>query len=171
MTGPDFSTRRGPRPPQPAETALLAAAGLLLLAAAYAASDAWAERGRARQAEAQERHELDLVTARAGPQGGRGAEAWQAPLALSIQAPPQRVLAELAELLPPDVRLEAATLSYGARLHLEARVAARRIESYDLFLKRLGESARFEGILPGAEARQGAVQASLQMTYRAGVAR
>jgi hypothetical protein len=170
MTAPDFSTRRNPRVLQPVEVALLAATGLVLLAASYAASDAWAERGRARQAEAQERREVDLLAARAEHKGRR-AEAWEAPLLLSIQAPPQRVLAELAELLPPDVRLEAATLSYAARLHVEARVAARRVESYDLFLRRLGESARFEGIVPGAEARQGPVQASLQMTYRAEAAK
>jgi hypothetical protein len=85
---------------------------------------------------------------------------------LSADAPPARVVSELAALLPGDVRLEGLSLTYGGRLQLEMRVSAREATSYDLFLDRLGRSPSFAEVLPGSENRQGEVHATVHAVWR-----
>jgi len=84
------------------------------------------------------------------------------------EAPPARILADLAALMPGDVRLNAATLVYGETVLLELNVAAREDAAYDRFLENLTASPRFGDILPGAESRGGTVTAPLRLRYRPG---
>lgn len=85
---------------------------------------------------------------------------------LTIEAPPPRVLGELGNILPPDVRLDSLSLGYGNGLAVDMQVLARTASSYDLFLTRLEESGLFENIVPGDENRDGEVRAHIQATYR-----
>ena len=98
-------------------------------------------------------------------QGRRRSDLLTSQLVLTAEAPPARVLAELAELLPPDARLESLSLSYGSRLEIDAEVVTRRAASYDLLLERLQASPAFGDIQPGPEARQGEMRATLRMTH------
>jgi hypothetical protein len=153
---------------------LLAVALALLSLSAYKASSSGADRRRARVAYAAETREAASLQERlrrleAGP--SLGVAGLAARIVTSLESPPSRVLGALAALMPPDVRLDGVDLSYGVRLDVDARVVARRAESYDLFLKRLAESSVFEGIVPGSESRQGETRASLRMTYRPEVVR
>ena len=67
---------------------------------------------------------------------------------LTADAPPSRVVAELARLMPADVRLDDLRLAYGERLELEMRVSARVAGSYDVFLERLERSPSFARCCP-----------------------
>jgi hypothetical protein len=73
-------------------------------------------------------------------------------------------------LLPAAVRLNGATLTYGAGVAVELTVVAREGAAYDRFLERLAASSRFSDILPGAESRGGAISAPIRMRYRTGEA-
>jgi hypothetical protein len=171
---PDFSSR-GPRPAaRPWEAVLLAVALALITLSSYKASSSYADSRRARLAYEAETREATSLQERlrrleAGPSVGVAGLA--ARVVTSMESPPSRVLAALTALMPPDVRLDGVGLSYGVRLDVEARVVARRAESYDLFLKRLAESPVFEAIVPGSESRQGETRASLRMTFRPEVVR
>jgi hypothetical protein len=84
----------------------------------------------------------------------------------SAAAPPPRIVAELAALMPSDVRLNQASFSYGGDVSVEVAVAAREVAAYDSFLERLASSSRFSSILPGSESRRGSVSTPIHMTYR-----
>jgi len=88
----------------------------------------------------------------------------------TAEAPPPRILADLASLMPADVRLNGAMLTYGEGVSVELTVMAREAASYDRFLERLSASPRFSDILPGAESREGVLSAPIRMTYRGGEA-
>ena len=164
----DFSTDTRQRRARPWDAALLAAVAAVLVASTHAASAARADLGRARAAVADGSREAESLGTRARALESRGGvgEILAEQIALAAEAPPPRVLADVAALLPPDVRLDGLALSYGVRLRIEAKVVARGATAYDAFLKRLGESAVFEEVLMGPESREGEVQASVQMTYR-----
>jgi len=167
---PDFSTRaEAKRRGERWEPLLLGLAALLFVASALSAYS------NSREARASEaylaglRHELEQDRSRLRALESRrrsGGNLLTSKLVLTAEAPPARVLAELTELLPPDVRLESVALAYGARLEIEALAVARRPASYDLFLERLAASASFGEILPGPEAREGEMRGSLKMTYK-----
>jgi hypothetical protein len=150
---------------------LVAVAAAIALAAAWSAWSAAAERRHAQARVEQARRDAAAASSRlraVGPLGG----AYQGALAraeLSASAPPVQALAAVSELLPPDLRLQSATLRYGRVLGLELQVAARRPEAYDLFLERLGASSRFSSVTPGMEERGGdELRASVQAEYREG---
>jgi len=96
---------------------------------------------------------------------GLGDQTLVSRIALSAQAPPRALLAELGKALPADVRLIDMTLFYGQQLAVEMHIEARRPEAYDEFLSRLGQSASFHDIVPGAESREGAVQATVKARF------
>lgn len=167
---PDFSTRPGP-PRAPAwQTWALALAALLLawstVAATQASRAGWADAARL----AGLRREVEGLRARASSletrQRGAAGETLTAQLVLTAEAGPERVLAELSDLLPADVRLERVSFAYGARLGIEAQVVARRPPAYDVFLERLAGSPLFADVAPGAEARENEMRSSLSMSYR-----
>jgi Tfp pilus assembly protein PilN len=167
---PDFSTRATPRRGLARfEPLLLAVAAVVLLASVTSASRSWAEaRSSSRyldglRAELQrERDRLRELESRRRA----GASVMTSKLALTAEAPPARVLAQLSGLLPPDVRLDSVGFTYGERLEIEAVAVARRPSSYDLLLERLSASPLFGEIQPGPEARQGEMRGSLRFVYK-----
>jgi hypothetical protein len=106
------------------------------------------------------RDRLRALESRPGSEGGVASRAL-----LTVEAPPTRVVADLAALLPPDVRLESLGLAYGRGVELELQVAARRAQAYDVFLKRLVASPLISAVLPGTENRDGEARASVRATY------
>jgi len=170
MTARDFSTRPVPRSGLP-DLALVTLAAALLAVAGAVTLTTRRDLGEARRA---------VEEARREPAAGRRAEARDgrasslqglAAQALStVEAPPPRILADLAALMPADVRLNRVTLTYGEGVSVELAVVAREAASYDRFLERLAASPRFTDILPGAESREGAISAPIRMRYRGGEA-
>jgi Tfp pilus assembly protein PilN len=152
-----------------ADIAFVSAAALCLVLAAVDAAR-WSADSRLRSAEVgRVLSEAESATAKARQLDKRGSAA-DATLGAQVQAtaaaPPQRIVAELADLLPPDVKLQSLQLEYRDRVLLDLRVAARRAEAYDAFLQHLAQSPRFEDVVPGAESREGELLASVRMTYR-----
>ena len=168
----DFSTRRRRRGPSASDRALLAVGFVVLVLASYATGTAWAELARARQQAANMRKETQAAQARL-----KSLEARSAPTAalaqqalLSADVPPPRVLSDLAALMPADVKLDAVALGYGDAITVRLEVSARSAGAYETFLQRLESSPLFEDVIPGDEARDGGVSASIQIRHR-GVAR
>lgn len=149
---------------------LVTASAVVLVLSGWSALAAWGDhRHVAARVEATRQ---ELAAARARPQAAPSRSGPQEALlrraVLTAEAPPGGVLGALAELLPPDVRLEAVSLKYGERLELDLRVAARSPGAYDLFLSRLEESPFFERVEPGDENREGEVRTTVHATFRGG---
>lgn len=151
--------------------ALLAVSAALLAAAVFAAGSAWADARHARASVEDVRREIAAAEARAkalqpaaGDEGALGARAvW------SAEAPPPRVVAALAQMLPRDVRLETLILRYGAQLEVEMTLTARTAADYDRFLQALESSPAFDRIVLGDESRaEAAVRASVRARYHGG---
>jgi Tfp pilus assembly protein PilN len=168
MSAPDFSTR-----PKGREAGL---PDLMLLLAGFVAAVLCAGallRARADTASVQARL-ADVRSRTAGDQRlaaqleRRAGEGVIGQARLTSEAPPPRVLAELAALLPPDVRLEGLTLAYGRGLEIEMKVVARNPQAYDRLLDRLEKSPRIKGLTHGAESRQGEVQTTVRATFEPG---
>ena len=166
----DFSTRRRPQGRPAGDVALLAVGAALLAAAGYAAGSAWADGRRARASYEEVRQDIAAAEARAralqasaDAEGVLGARAvW------SATAPPPRIVAALAQLLPRDVRLETLSLRYGAQLEVEMTLTARSAADYDVFLQALEASPAFDRIVLGDESRADAVRASVRARYHGG---
>lgn len=166
----DFSTRPRRSGPRPVDAALLALGGLALAWSAYSALASRREAGARRVSVAEARRELASSRSRLGALESRSGDMTLArQTLLTLDAPPPRVLATLAALMPSDVRLASVSMRYGDRLELEMRVVARSSTAYDVFLERLQSSPAFEGVLPGEENRDGEVRASVRAGYRGGV--
>lgn len=167
---PDFSTRLDVSRSHKRWEALLVAVAAALFVASVAAAPEAARNAREREASIAElRHEVEGLRGRLRSlESGRhaGGSLLTSQLVLTAEAPPTRVLAEIAALLPPDVRLESVGLAYGARLEIETVAVARQPASYDLFLERLAASPSFSEILPGPEAREAEMRGSVRMAYR-----
>jgi Tfp pilus assembly protein PilN len=78
------------------------------------------------------------------------------------------VLADLAALMPPDVKLDSLNLAYGEGIGMSMHVSARSAGAYEAFLQRLESSPLFEEVVPGEESRDAGVTASIEMRYRGG---
>jgi Tfp pilus assembly protein PilN len=164
----DFSTTRRRARTTPLERGLVVAAALLFVAAAAAAGSGWADlrqatvaldevRKETREAEAR----IQALDTRPGP-----TEALAARAVASAAAPPPRVVAELAALLPPDVRLEQLGMRYGRGVTLEMSVTARHAAAYDMFLERLERSPLFADVTPGDESRSRGARATIVVSYQ-----
>jgi hypothetical protein len=170
---PDFSTRPKPPRARPLDLALAGAAALFAALAGYEALQARAALTRDREAVREARRQLENVRSRAvelearRPRDGR---LTASQVRLTVEAPPPRIAAEVAALMPPDVRLDSLDLSYGDRLDVAISVVARSAGAYDRLLDRLSEAPLFQNVLPGAESREGEVRAQIRMTW-AGTAR
>lgn len=165
MSAPDFSTRPRARRLLPWELALVAA-GILagaLSAQAIVATRAEGEIARARLAEV--RGEIESSRRRLTELEKRAGDGVTGQLWLTTEAPPPRVLAQLGALLPPDVRLDALSLTYGRTLELEMRVVARTSGAYDRLLERLEASPRLKDLVLGAESRTGRVETTVRATF------
>jgi hypothetical protein len=163
----DFSTRPRPRRIAARDLGLLAVALLAVALASHAVfrartvlADARARTEEVRREIEADRDRVRALESRRGP----GSLALQA--LMTSEAPPPRVVADLAALLPDDVRLEGLALSYADGLGLELQVSARRARAYDLFLDRLAQSPRIAALAPGAESRDGEVRASVRARYQ-----
>jgi Tfp pilus assembly protein PilN len=167
---PDFSSKPRRRRPEPFDLGLLGVGLLTLLVAGYATGTSWAEFKRARQHVTDIRRDtqaaqeqLKSLEARAAPTAALATQAL-----LSADAPPPRVLSELAALMPPDVKLESVALTYADGIGIQMQVSAKGGASYDAFLQRLEGSPLFDEVVPGEETRDGGVAASVQARYRGG---
>jgi hypothetical protein len=163
----DFSSRPRRALASRRDWALMGAGALCLFASAGLGLEAWGDvrAGRARRDAARAEREATRERIRTlEAELRRDAivdQAW-----LTLEAPPPRVVADLAELLPPDVRLASLDLRYGPRLQMEMAVTARRAAAYDLFLERLAGSPRFRDVTPGNANRAGELRAVVKATYQ-----
>jgi Tfp pilus assembly protein PilN len=164
----DFSSRPRRRPPQPVDLGLIGIGVLTLIFAGYATGTSWADFKRVRQHVADVRRDTEAAQARLKTMEARSAPtaALATQALLSSDAAPPRVLADLAALMPPDVKLDSLALSYGEGIGLSMHVSAKGTGAYEAFLQRLEASALFEEVVPGEEARDGGVSASIEMRYR-----
>ena len=168
MNAPDFSTRLATPRLGASDLALLATGVLAAALCARAVVSGRAEVGAARARLADVRRDVDdtrrrtLVLEKRMGDGVTG-QAW-----LTAEAPPSRVLAELGEVLPPDVRLDGLSLTYGRRLEVEMRVVARSPRAYDRLLERLQASPRLKDLVLGAENREGEVQTTVHASFEPG---
>jgi hypothetical protein len=138
-----------------------------MVAAGYAVGDAWADLRQARASLDDVQRDVAAADARiATLQATRGAEGTMGARAVwSLEAPPPRVVGEIARALPRDVRLEALTLRYGSELEVEMTLTARNPAAYEAFLDALESSPSFAGIAPGDESRDDAVRASVRARF------
>ena len=165
MSERDFSTRRRKAPATASDRVLVALAAASLFAAAHAAATAYSS---AREAEAsleRTRGEIAHDSRRLAAHGGREGEGRMGRAVWSLTAPPARVVADLAPLLPDDVRVERLTLRYGSSLELNLTLSARTPMAYDRFVQALERSASFRDVVPGDETRGTPVQASVRARY------
>ena len=166
----DFSSRPRRRPPQPVDLGLIGIGVLTLIFAGYATGTSWADFKRARQHVADVRRDTEAAQARLKTMEARSAPtaALATQALLSTDAAPPRVLADLAALMPPDVKLDTLNLTYGEGIRMSMHVSAKGTGAYEAFLQRLESSPLFEEVVPGEETRDGGVSASIEMRYRGG---
>ena len=166
----DFSSRPRRRPPQPVDLGLIGIGVLTLIFAGYATGTSWADFKRARQHVADVRRDTEAAQARLKTMEARSAPtaALATQALLSADAAPPRVLADLAALMPPDVKLDTLNLTYGEGVGMSMHVSAKGTGAYEAFLQRLESSPLFEEVVPGEETRDGGVSASIEMRYRGG---
>jgi len=166
----DFSSRPRRRPPQPVDLGLIGIGVLTLIFAGYATGTSWADFKRARQHVADVRRDTEAAQARLKTMEARSAPtaALATQALLSVDAAPPRVLADLAALMPPDVKLDTLNLTYGEGIGMSMHVSAKGTGAYEAFLQRLESSPLFEEVVPGEETRDGGVSASIEMRYRGG---
>jgi hypothetical protein len=164
---PDFSTR--PRPRRPPARELLAV-GLALLALGFASHAAWTTRRQAAAARdrlATVQREIGTFQARIRALGARvaaGGELLNRAAAAS-EAPPERIIAELARALPGDARVERLGIVYGDDITLEMRVVARNPGAWDRTLERLARMRSLEEVSPGPERREGEVRTTVHARW------
>jgi hypothetical protein len=152
---------------QPAEAVFLATAVLAFLLAGRAAWAAWDDLRSVRAELSSLRREAGAAASRTRElESARGGDALVLQALQTVEAPPPRVLGEIGQLLPGDVRLESVTFQYGERLQLQVRLTARTPPSYDLFLSRLEASRLFDEVAPGEETRDGGIHGAIRMVYR-----
>jgi hypothetical protein len=81
------------------------------------------------------------------------------------EAPPERIVAELARALPDDARIERLSIAYGDEIALEMRVVARDPEAWDRTLERLAKAEPLEEVSPGPERREGEVRTTIRARW------
>ena len=88
--------------------------------------------------------------------------------ASSVESSPDRVIADLMEILPGGVTLMSCRIEYAPDppARVEFGVVARGPEDYDRFLSALSKSPRFRDIRPGSESRPGLVRATVAALHR-----
>jgi hypothetical protein len=167
VSAPDFSSRPRGRIGT-AEVSLLGIAVATLALAGYSTSTSWAALRRVRQdvdvtrkEAAQAQGRIRDVESRRDPGEALATQAYH-----SAEASPPRVVAELAALLPNDVRLESVSVTYGDQVRVDLDVRARSAAGYDRFLQALEASPRFAGVLPLDESRGSPMRGAVKAAYR-----
>jgi hypothetical protein len=142
-------------------------AGLLVLAGAgLHAWRATVDRDRARAEARSARADVEAQSRRLRALEGGGSALLRARADLTLRASPPRVIADLAALLPPGARLRQLAIAYGSEAELELNVEARGPAEYDRLLEALVASPRLSSVRPGAESREGEVDAAVRALYR-----
>lgn len=166
MSAPDFSTTARRRAPT-RDLVLLAAAAVVALVALRGALAARADRQKALARVAEVQADIEAAKARVRALETRGG-AGEGPIAqalLTSEAPFSRVVAGIADVLPPDVRLERLSLAYGRELAVEMAVVARDPRAFDRLLERLDAAPRLRDVRPGPENREGEVRTVVRATW------
>jgi len=163
---PDFSTSPRPRRvPTWERLAVLAGVAALLLAGA----GAWRAREEARDARARladVRREADASALRLRSLESRARAG--APRLPASEAPPARIVAALASVLPGDARLEGLSIDYQHGGLLELAVEAREAAAWDRLLDRLSRDPRFDDVRPGPESRDAEVKSTVRARWAGG---
>jgi len=165
VSAPDFSTRPRARRPPAWELALVAAGALAAVLCARSIVGTRAEGSTARARLAEVRGEVEGAQRRLSALERRAGAGVTGQVWLTAEAPPPRVVARVCDLLPPDVRLDALSLTYGRSLEVEMRVVARTSGAYDRLLQRLEASPRLKDLVLGAESREGRVETTVRATF------
>jgi hypothetical protein len=160
---PDFATQPPAARLPPWERVLLVA-GALALAAVFGL--AWRARTQAAEARtrlADVRRELGQQAARVRALAPRGdSPSGRTP------ASPARIVAAVAAVLPPGVRLERLRIDDGPDPRLELAVEARDAEGWDRLLERLEASPAFADVASGPESREAVVRSGASARWAGG---
>lgn len=162
---PDFSSTPSRAPSRSrGESALVV---LALVAAIVAGAAAWRARGeaaeaKARAAEARRQLETQQARLRAVARAPGGVAPGAA------DAPPRRIVAAIAGVLPGDARLARLAIDYEGPVSVEMLVAARRAAAWDRFLARLERSREFAEVEPGPEQREAEVRTTVRARWAGG---
>jgi hypothetical protein len=163
---PDFST--APHPSRlPAWETLAVGAGFAALV--LAGGEAWHARQEARQARArlaEVRREVEAASVRLKALDARVRGAMRALPA--AEAPPARIVADVASVLPGDARLERLSIDYARGGALEMHVVARDAASWDRLLDRLERAPWLRDVQPGPEAREAEVRSLVRARWAGG---
>jgi Tfp pilus assembly protein PilN len=161
---PDFSSeRRAVRVPAWHNVAL-AAGALAALAAGLAAFRTTEEKSAASQRLAEVRREVAAAADRVKALEAR-ARAVEAGMLAPDDAPPARIVSDLAKALPGDVRLERLAIDYGHGGVLELAVVARDASAWDRLLQQLELAPRLRAVTPGPEARAAEVRSVVRARW------
>jgi Tfp pilus assembly protein PilN len=163
---PDFATSPR-RNRMPSWESLALAAGLAALG--LSAAGAWRARQEAAAARARladVRREVDAAAARQrtlqalarGPARGLPAN----------EAPPSRIVADLASAIPAGVRLEKLLIDYSHEGAVEMDVVARDAAAWDRLLARLEDAPWLREVQPGPESRAGEVRTLVRARWVGG---
>jgi hypothetical protein len=167
MRQPDFASAQR-RALAPAWQRLaLAACALLALGSAV---QAFAARGEARGAErrrADVRREVEAAGARLAAFEAR-ARAAGGTLLAAEDAPPARIVAELAQALPEDVRFDRLAIDYRRGGALEMQVVARDSDAWDRMLRRMEAARHLRELEPGPEVRAGEIRSLVRARWAPG---
>ena len=164
---PDFST--APRTSQvpPWQHMALAACAVVAVAAAV---QAYATREEARGAVrrlAEVSREVAAARGRLQALETRARVAGAGAL-LPDDAPPARIVSEVARVLPDDVRLERLAIDYRRGGALELQVVARDARAWDRLLQQLEAAPRIREVEPGPEARAAEVSSLVRARWASG---
>ena len=154
---PDFSSSKRPAAATAWHSLGLGVCVLVALAAAVSAHVTRDEAQSARRRLAEVRREVDAAAARVKALESH-ARAGQAGMLAPEDAPPARIVSDVAALLPGDVRLERIAIDYRRGGTLELAVVARDATAWDLLLQRLARAEHLRAVTPGPEARAAEVR-------------
>jgi hypothetical protein len=143
---------------------------LALLALGFALYASWSTRRAAAAAQdrlATVKREIGTLESRIRAAGARAAGGGDLLIraAAAGEAPPERIVAELARALPDDARVERLSIVYGDEITLEMRVVARDPRAWDRTLERLAQAESLEEVSPGPERREGEVRTTVRARW------
>ena len=162
---PDFSSSKHPARAAAWQSFGLGVCVLVALAAAISAHVARDEAQSARRRLAEVRRDVDAAATRVNALESR-ARASQAGMLAPEDAPPARIVSDVAALLPGDVRLERIAIDYRGGGTLELAVVARDASAWDLLLQRLALATHLHAVTPGPEARAAEVRSVVRARWR-----
>ncbi len=166
MSRRDFSARRDvPRPATPLDWVLLLTAALAAGWVALTWQKTTAQSAELREQKEAVRTQIERLRGRARAPEGRETRYVQL-VSQVAQAPPARVLDDLSEVLPDDVRVDSLTVTYGDTVTLDLVTVSKKASSYETFLARLGGAPAFTAVLPGEESHEAEVRAVVRAQYR-----